>query len=117
MIYVIIYKTKTSTMESKKNIGTIVIGAAAAWALYSYLKMPKQERQDLVERIKTKASHLLEDADTTVEKVQHYVAQIQNTHPNEWFDKLYLLRKMLREFFGQEGTKQLSLQPSAPTRQ
>lgn len=102
-------------MESKKNIGTIVIGAAAAWALYSYLKMPKQDRQELVERIKDKASQLLDDADTTVEKVQHYVAQIQHTHPNEWFDKLYLVRKMFQEFFGHDAPKEISIQTSAAT--
>ncbi len=100
-------------MESKKNIATIVIGAAAAWAVYSYLKLPKEERHELVERIKSKASHLLEDADTTVEKVQHYVAQIQQTHPNEWFDKLYLIRKMFRDFFDHDAPKQLPLQSSA----
>lgn len=108
-------KHKLHTMESKRNIGTIIFGAAAAWAVYSYLKMPKEEREELVDRIKSKASHLLEDADTTVEKVQHYVAQIKDTHPNEWFDKLYILRKMIREFFGNDSPKQISFNSSAVT--
>ena len=39
----LIMKHKLHTMESKKNIGTIIFGAAAAWAVYSYLKMRRKK--------------------------------------------------------------------------
>jgi oligoendopeptidase F len=87
-------------MQKSNQIGAIILGAAAALAIYKYTQMTKEERDDFFSTIKDKTQELLEDADNTVEKVQHYVAQIKEKQPNEWFDKLYLVRKMFNEFYG-----------------
>ncbi len=87
-------------MQKSNQIGAIILGAAAALALYKYSKMSSEERNEFFSVIRDKTQELLEDADNTVEKVQHYVGQIKEKQPNEWFDKLYLVRKMLSEFYG-----------------
>lgn len=87
-------------MEKSNKIGAIILGAAAALAIYKYTQMTKEERDEFFSAIKDKTQELLEDADNTVEKVQHYVAQIKDKQPDEWFDKLYLVRKMFSEFYG-----------------
>ncbi len=87
-------------MEKSNQIGAIILGAAAALALYKYTQMTKEERNDFFSAVRDKTHELLEDADNTVEKVQHYVAQIKEKQPDQWFDKLYLVRKMFSEFYG-----------------
>ncbi len=87
-------------MEKSNQIGAIILGAAAALAIYKYTQMTQEERDEFFSAIKDKTQELLEDADNTVEKVQHYVAQIKDKQPDQWFDKLYLVRKMFSEFYG-----------------
>lgn len=87
-------------MEKSNQIGAIILGAAAALAIYKYTQLSKEERNEFFSTIRDKTQELLEDADNTVEKVQHYVAQIKDKQPDQWFDKIYLLKKMLSEFYG-----------------
>ena len=87
-------------MQKSNQIGAIILGAAAVLAIYKYTQMTKEERDEFFSAIKDKTQELLEDADNTVEKVQHYVAQIKDKQPDQWFDKLYLIRKMFSDFYG-----------------
>lgn len=100
-------------MQKSNQIGAIILGAAAAFAIYKFYQMSKEERKELFSTLKDKTQELLEDADNTVEKVQHYVAQIKDKNPDQWFDKIYLLRKLFSEFYGQKSTsKPLTLASS-----
>lgn len=92
-------------MQKSQQIGAVILGAAAAYAIYKLYQMPKHEREQLVNRIKDKAQVILEDSDKTVEKVQHYVTQMKGTEPDQWLDKLYLLKKMFNEIFGGKTTE------------
>lgn len=96
-------------MEKQNHIGAIIFGAAAALAIYKYTQMSKQDRNELLSAIKEKTHELLQDADNTVEKVQHYVAEIKGKQPDQWFDKLYLIRKMLSEFYTDPKLKTIPL--------
>ena len=87
-------------MEKSNKIGAIILGAAAALAIYKYTQMTKEERDEFFSTIRDKTQDLLEDADNTVEKVQHYVAQFKDKQPDQWFDKLYVIRKMFSDFYG-----------------
>ncbi|MEJ7625920.1 MAG: hypothetical protein WKF35_03570 [Ferruginibacter sp.] len=87
-------------MQKSNHIGAVILGAAAALAIYKYSQMSKEEKNEFFSTIRDKTQELLEDADNTVEKVQHYVAQIKDKQPDQWFDKLYLLRKMFSDFYG-----------------
>ena len=100
----IIYQLKKTYMQKSNQIGAIILGAAAALAVYKFYQMSKDERKELFDEIKDKTQVLLEDADNTVEKVQHYVAQIKDKSPDDWFEKLYLLRKMFSEFYGKKAS-------------
>jgi phage-related protein len=99
-------------MESKQ-IGTIIFTAAAVWGVYRFMQMPKEERNYLLDQLKAKTGELLDDADNTVEKVQQYVTQIQNTQSNDLFDKIFVIRKMFQELYsGLNNDRQGALTPS-----
>ena len=87
-------------MEKPNQIGAFILGAAAVFALYKYSQLSKEEKHEFFSTIRDKTQELLEDADNTVEKVQHYVAQIKEKESHQWFDKMYLVRKMISEFYG-----------------
>jgi len=89
-------------MERSKQVGAIIIGAATLLAIYKFYGMSKEERNEFFSHVRDKTQELLEDADNTVEKVQHYVVQMKDKNPDEWFDKLYLLRKMFSDFYGKK---------------
>lgn len=91
-----------------KQIGTILLGAAAAWALYRLAQMPKEERKKLFNAIGEKTADLMDDTDRTIEKVRHYITEIKSTSANEWIDKIYIVKKMLTDFYGSIGQKQTS---------
>ena len=96
-------------MEKSNQIGAIILGAAAALAIYKFYQMSKEERSEFFGMLRDKTQELLEDSDNTVEKVQHYVVQIKNKNPEEWFDKIYLLKKMFSDFYGQRSPKPLAM--------
>jgi len=87
-------------MEKSNYIGGIILGAAAALAIYKFYSMPEDERDELVKTIKKRTMEMLEDAENTVEKIEHYVANIKNKGEHGWIDQLYTIKKMLIEFYG-----------------
>ncbi len=88
-------------MDKDKKIAAIIFGAAAALALYKFFQMPKEERSELIARLKQQTEQLLNDADHTVEKVQHYMSQMSTGQSVDWFDKFYLVRQMFNEFYNE----------------
>ncbi|MEO6489913.1 MAG: hypothetical protein ABIO04_08255 [Ferruginibacter sp.] len=86
-------------MEKKSQVAMIIVGAAAGYALYKFYSMPKEERDELVTTIKDKTRNLLEDAGNTVEKVEHYVAEIKTKGKEQWMDKLLLVKKMFSDLY------------------
>ena len=88
-------------MDKDKKIAAIIFGAAAALALYKFFQMPKEEREALIAKLKQQTEQLLDDADHTVEKVQHYMSQMTGNQSADWFDKFYLVRQMFNEFYTQ----------------
>ena len=94
-------------MAKSNQLGAVILGAAAALALYKFYSMPKEKRERFFLDIRDRTEALLEDAETTVEKLEHYVAQIKNTGENDWIDKLFHLKRMLSDLYGQ-GQRSLS---------
>jgi len=86
-------------MEKKTSIGMAILGAAAAFAVYKFYSMSKEERDEFLNTVKAKTQNLLDDAENTVEKVEHYVAEISSKGKEEWFDKMYLLKKMFTDLY------------------
>lgn len=87
-------------MEKKTQLGMIILGAAAAFAVYKFYSLPKDERDQVVDTLKRKTQDLLDNAEETVEKVEHYVAEIKTKSKEEWFDKFYLVKKMFSDLYG-----------------
>ena len=52
--------------------------------------------------LKNTTHSFLDDAEETVEKVEHYMDEIKVKGENEWIDKLYILKKMFKDLYGSE---------------
>ena len=89
-------------MNQSNTIAAVILGAAAGVALIRFFNMPKEERDLFFSHLKNTTHHLLDDAEDTVEKVEHYMDEIKSKRENEWIDKLYILKKMFRELYGSE---------------
>ena len=87
-------------MQKSNYIGGIILGAATALALYKFYSMPEEDRDELLKTIKKRTLELLDDAENTVEKIEHYVADIKSKGEHGWIDQLYTVKKMLRELYG-----------------
>lgn len=89
-------------MNKPNTIAAVILGAAVGVALIRFFNMPKEERDLYLSHLKNTTHQLLDDADNTVEKVEHYMADIKNKGENEWIDKLYILKRMFRDLYGSE---------------
>jgi hypothetical protein len=64
--------------------------------------MPQEEMEAFYDHLKNTTNDLLDDAEATVEKVEHYMDEMKSKDENEWLEKLYVLKKMFTEFYGTE---------------
>ena len=89
-------------MNKSNTIAAVILGAAAGVALINFFKMPKEERDAFFSHMKNTTHNLLDNAEETVEKVEHFMGEIKSKGENEWIDKLYILKKMFKELYGSE---------------
>jgi hypothetical protein len=89
-------------MARSNKIAAIILGAAGGFALIKFLSMPKEERNDFYRYLKNKTHDLLDNAEETVEKVEHYMDEFKDKGEDEWIDKIYILKKMFKNLYGSE---------------
>lgn len=89
-------------MARSNKIAAIILGAAGGFALIKFLSMPKEERNDFYRYLKNKTHELLDNAEETVEKVEHYMDEFKDKGEDEWIDKIYILKKMFKNLYGSE---------------
>jgi hypothetical protein len=98
-------------MNSNK-ITAIVITGLAALGLVSYFRMSQEERAEFIAGVKARLSELLDDAEGAGERAKGYMHQLKSTHPDNWLDKLVVIKKIVDEVkpikeaankFGQAG--------------
>ena len=89
-------------MSRNDKITAIILGAAAAVAVYRFFKMPEEDRKEFFDHLKDRTNHLLDNTDDTIQKVNHYMDNYDNQEENAWVDKLYILKKMFRDLYGSE---------------
>ena len=89
-------------MNKSNTVAAIILGAAAGVALIRFFSMPKEEREAFFSHLKNTTHGLLDDAEETVEKVEHFMGEIKSKGEDEWIDKLYILKKMFKELYGSE---------------
>ena len=90
-------------MTSKNKVAALILGAAVGVALVRFFNLPKEERAEILRGIKEKTSELLDDAENTVEKVEHFMDDFNSKGETEWIDKMYLVKKAFSDFYG--GTR------------
>lgn len=89
-------------MTKSNKIAAIILGAAGGFALIKFLSMPKEERNDFYNFLKNKTRELLDNAEETVEKVDHYMDEFRDKGKDEWIDKIYILKKMFKNLYGSD---------------
>ena len=89
-------------MNKSNTIAAIILGAAAGVALLKFINMPKEEKEAFFAHLKNTTNDLLDNAEDTVEKVEHYMGQIRLTGEGQLVDKLYILKKMFKDLYGSQ---------------
>ena len=89
-------------MTKSDKAALVILGAAAGVAIWRFFKMPLIERQEFCRHITETTNELLNNAEDTVEKVNHFITEIDEKGKDDWIDKLYLVKKMFRDLYGSE---------------
>ncbi len=87
-------------MAKSSTIAGIILGASIGVALLKFYSMPKEDRDAFFDHLKNTTDDLLDNAEATVEKVEHFMGEMKSKGENEWIEKLYVLKKMFRDFYG-----------------
>jgi len=87
-------------MAKSNKIAAIILGAAGGFALIKFLSMPKEKRDEFYDYLIDKTHQLLDNAEETVEKVEHYMDEFKEKGEDEWIDKIYILKKMFKNLYG-----------------
>ena len=64
--------------------------------------MPKEERDAFCDHLKNQTHLLLDNAEDTVEKVEHFMDEFKAKGEDAWIDKLYILKKMFKNLYGSD---------------
>lgn len=89
-------------MSKTTTIVSIILGASIGIALVKYYSMTEEEREAFWQRIKNITSELLDDAENTLEKVEAYFDEIKSKGEDNLIEKLYVVKKMLKDLFQME---------------
>jgi len=89
-------------MAKQNKVAAIILGAAAGVALIKFFNMPKAKREEFYSHLKNQTHQLLDNAEDTVEKVEHYMDEIKEKGKDEWIDKVYILKKMFKSLYGSD---------------
>ncbi|MEO9003690.1 MAG: hypothetical protein ABI288_03085 [Ginsengibacter sp.] len=90
-------------MANKNKITALIFGAAVGVALVKFFSMPKEDREAFYNYLKDQTSLLIDNAEDTVEKVEHYMDEFKEKKDDEWIEKLFVLKKMFKNLYGSEN--------------
>jgi len=89
-------------MRNSNTIAAVILGASAGVALLKFYSMPKEERDEFFSHLKNRTNILLDNAEETVEKVEHFMDEIKDKAEGDWMQKLLVLKKMFKDLYGSE---------------
>lgn len=93
-------------MTKTDKVATLLLGAAIGVAAYRFFTMPRFERNEFVEHLKDRTLDLLQNTETTVDRVDHFLAQID--HPeNTWLQRLVVIKNMLADLYKNDQKRYL----------
>lgn len=87
-------------MTNTNKVAALILGAAVGVALVKFFSMPKEEKEEFYAHLKNTTHELLDNAEDTVEKVEHFMDEYNSKGKDEWIDKLYVVKKMFRNLYG-----------------
>lgn len=87
-------------MAKSNTIAAVVLGAAVGVALLKFFSMPKEDKDAFFSYLKERTNDLLDDAESTVEKVERFMDEIKSKGDDQLVDKLYVAKKMVSELYG-----------------
>ena len=89
-------------MAKSNKVAALILGAAAGVALVKFFRMPVEDRNKFCSHLKNQTNLLLDNAEETVEKVEHYMDDFKSKGEGEWIDKLYILKNMFKNLYGSD---------------
>jgi hypothetical protein len=89
-------------MAKSTRIASLIFGASVGLAILKFYNMSKEDRKAFVDHIEDTTSDLLDNAESTVEKVEYFMNEIKSKGEKEWMEKLYILKKMFVQLYGTE---------------
>ncbi|MEO6638000.1 MAG: hypothetical protein ABIN25_06970 [Ginsengibacter sp.] len=95
-------------MAKSSTIAAVIFGASVGVALLKFYSMPKEERDAFFDHLKKTTDNLLDNAEETVGKVEHFMGEVKSKGEGEWMEKIYLVKKMLLELYGTNDKRYLS---------
>lgn len=90
-------------MAKSTTVGGLILGASIGAALIKYYSMDKEDKEALKHHLKTTTDYLLDNAESTVEKVEQFMEEIKAKGENQWIEKLYVVKKMFIDLYGFEN--------------
>ncbi len=87
-------------MSKTSTITAIILGASIGVALLKFYSLPKEEKDALMDHLKKTTNDLLDNAESTVEKVEQYMGEVKAKGDSAWVEKIYVFKKMFRELYG-----------------
>lgn len=87
-------------MNRPSKIGGVLVTAAVAFAVYKYLQLEKEEKEELLDNLKEKANHLINNSSEALDKVQKYMSEVKEKEEDEILDKIVIIKNMLFDIFG-----------------
>ena len=87
-------------MSKTSTITAIILGASIGAALLKFYSLPKEEKDALMDYLKKTTNDLLDNAESTVEKVEQYMGEVKSKGDNAWVEKIYVFKKMFSELYG-----------------
>ena len=87
-------------MSKTSTITAIILGASIGAALLKFYNLPEEEKDVLIDYLKKTTNDLLDNAESTVEKVEQYMCEVKSKGDKAWIEKIYVLKKMFSELYG-----------------
>ncbi len=95
-------------MAKSSTIAAVIFGASIGVALLKFYSMPKEDRDAFFDHLKKTTDNLLDNAEDTVGKVEQYMNEMKSKGENDWIEKIYVVKKMLKELYGSNDNAYLS---------
>jgi ElaB/YqjD/DUF883 family membrane-anchored ribosome-binding protein len=85
---------------NSKHIATFLLGAAAGFAAYKYANMTEEEKEKLMNDIKTKAKDLKTEAEGMADKAKEYFEELKTKGSSALKEQMGDVDGMMNDLFG-----------------